>query len=178
MTSELIGYIEPNVNVRPIKINGTDEIFHILRCTFRGIDMDVVISSYVYTGVTGTVKITGSYATQKSADETGKIVHVPFIFAQSLESVPDDTPLTNKVRFELRVTKRYKFLVTDQGMEVLFLYGTVINAFNKIEVYKICLKRAYARKYSNCKKGTTITATAYIKSYGRGIEFSVDEVIE
>jgi len=179
MTSELIGYIPEDAEVREILMNeNSDEIFYMFKANFRGIDMDVSISSYTYDGAKGTVKIIGSYCTMKCTDDDGKTVHVPYIYAVDISEVDDDTPLTNKVSFNIRITKTYKYLITEQGLELLFLFGTVLNVFNGIEVYKICLKGANARKYKNCAKGTSFTATAYLKSYGKGIEFIVDEILD
>lgn len=178
MTSEMIGYIAEDAEIVEVRFEGDDELFYLIPTAFRGLDMNVMISSYIYDGTKGTVRITGGYCTTKDYDSDGKVVHSPYIFAKDLVACEDqDTPLTNEVQFKFRVTKVYKYLLTEQGLEVLFLYGTVMNVFNTLEVYKICLKGAHARKYKNCTKGTTFTAKAYIKPYRRGIEFIVHDIV-
>ena len=181
MVSELIGYIKPTSPTKTINLNvdSEDEQFIVLDSVFRGLEMQVVVSAYVYDpSITGTVKIIGSYCTIQDYTPDGNLVHVPFIIAKQIEKVPDETELTNKVVFTLKVTKVSNFLVTKNGLEILFLYGTVLNAFRGLEVYKVCLKGKFARKYRYCKKGEMITASAYMKAYGQGIEFTVDTIFE
>jgi len=178
MISELIGYIDPNKSERQLTFKNSDEIFYVMRCKLRGIELDILISSYVYNGDKGCVKITGSYCTVTSKDSEDKTIHIPYIYAQDITSVPEDTPLTNEVKFKFRLTKVHKYLVTCNGLELLFAYGTVVNSFGNIEVYKVCLKGALARRYKNSAKGTEFTASAFLKGYGKGVEFLINEILE
>ena len=177
MVSTLIGYIEPDQQKRTVQFENNDEGFIVLRCDFKGIQMDLLVSEYIYSDNTGYVQIEGSYCTIAGVDDTGKKVHMPCIYAQNITSLSEKAELTNEVKFRFRLTKVHKYLVTQNGLEILFAYGTIINSFGSIEVCKICLKGALARQYKNSTRGTEFTATAFLKAYGKGVEFLINTVL-
>lgn len=178
MISSLVGYIDPEQDKRVLQMQGADEKFYALRCKFKEIVMDVLISEYVYDeSMHGLVTVTGSYYTIQDSDDDGKKVYIPCIYASNITSLTDEAELTNEVTFKFRLSKVYKYLVTRAGLEILFVYGTVVNSFGGLEVCKVCLKGAMARRYKNSTKGTEFTAKAYMKPYGKGVEFLVHEII-
>lgn len=176
--SELIGTI-PDTEP-PIDGFTTDkgEKFIILRAHFKEVEMDVAVSSFVYTGVTGRCKITGRFCTDKRKDENDTPYNYYYIYAQDIVAVDPEECETNEIYVNAKITKIGNFLVTKKGIEILFVYATTMDMFGKTDVLKLCLKGEDARKYRNEAPGAYVKGLGYMKSYKNSIEILIHELEE
>lgn len=158
--SKLIGEVIDGTPVDFVKING--ELFKAIDVQILDARINVVISEFVaLEEYSGKIEITGYLASnvQKGSVPTF------FLFANEIVSVPDDTPITNKVQFKYKVTKVSKFKSNSRGVDLLPLIAADYTAHQTTSVIYLCVRGINARKLKDRKPGYHITGEGYLKQY-------------
>ena len=176
--SEIIGTIPDTEPPIDGFVTDKGEKFIILRAHFKEVEMDVAVSEYVYTGITGRCKIIGRFCTDKRKDENGQPYNYYYIYAQDIIAVDPEERETNEIYINAKITKVGKFIVTSKGVEIQFVYATTMDMFGKTDVLKICLKGEDARRFHSLPPGTYVKGYGYMKAYKNTIEILMHELEE
>lgn len=160
VTSKLVGEVTNGTPRDYLILNG--EHFYAIEVQFLDAPIDVLVSEYVKQDVySGKVEVTGYLASTPSKEG-----HPTFYFlANSIESVPEDTPITNKVGFKYKVTKVSKFKANSRGIDLLPLVVADYTPHQTTSVIYMCLRGALARKHKDRGANYYISGEGYLKKY-------------
>ena len=160
VVSKLIGEVIDGTPRDYLILNG--EHFLAIEVMFLDAPIDVLVSEYVkQESYSGKVEVTGYLASTPSKEG-----HPTFYFmANSIENVPDDTPISNTVNFKYKVTKVSKFKANSRGIDLLPLVVADYTAHQTTSVIYMCLRGALARKHKDKPAGYYISGEGYLKHY-------------
>lgn len=137
-----------------------DESFYKISVKFRDAVIDVVFSEYILQGkFTGKVQVVGYLASNVVKDGKPEF----YIYANSIESVDLDTPITNEITFSYKVTRVGDFKVSTRGVDILPLVASDYTPFHTTSVLYLCVRDKGARKLKDKQKGYYISGTGYLK---------------
>lgn len=158
--SKLIGEV---VNGEPKFHHEHDgESFYTIDVQFLDARIDVMFSEYILQGqYSGKVQVTGYLASTVVKNEKPQF----FFYANLIESVDIDTPLTNELNFTYKVTKVSDFKVNRHGVDILPLVASDYTALHTTSVLYLCVRGKGARRLKNKEKGYYISAKGYLKQY-------------
>lgn len=158
--SKLIGEVVDGQPRDFVSIN--NEMFKAITVQFLDAQIDVVISEYVAVQqYSGKIEVTGYLASNVQKGT----VPMFFVFANDIVSVPEDTPVTNKVQFKYKVTKVSKFKSNSRGVDLLPLVAADYTAHQTTSVIYLCVRGLNARKLKDKKPGYYLTGEGYLKQY-------------
>lgn len=158
--SKLIGEVVDGTPRDYARLSG--ELFKAITVQLLDARIDVVISEFVAEEqYSGKIEITGYLASNAQKGSSP----IFFLFANEIQNVPDDTPITNKVQFRYKVTKVSKFKSNSRGVDLLPLVAADYTAHQTTSVIYLCIRGINARKLKDKKPGYHITGEGYLKQY-------------
>lgn len=139
-----------------------EEEFYVITVQFLDAQIDVMFSEYLLQGqFSGKVEVTGYLASTVAKGSKPQF----FFYANLIESVDIDTPITNELNFTYKVTKVGDFKVNQHGVDILPLVASDYTALHTTSVLYLCVRGKGARKLKNKDKGYYINGKGYLKQY-------------
>ena len=171
--SVLTGEVIDGIPVEYGTLHG--EKFYTIKVKFRTCEIKVLISEHTmleeYGGV---ISVTGYLATFKVKEENRKYEYV--FVGTKIEQAELDSPLTNQISFNYKVTRVEKLDVNGYGVEVLTLYASFYTPFKTTSIVKLCAKSQAARVLNNREPGFYISGQGYLKSYKDTYEIIITDI--
>jgi hypothetical protein len=162
--SVLVGEV---VNGEPTLFNRLNqeiknEKFYYIEVQFLDAKIKVVFSEYIkQEKYYGKIAVTGYLASL--LNEEGKPDF--FFYANLIESVDLDTPITNEISFTYKVTKTSRFKANSRGVDILPLVVADYTAQKTTSVLYLCARGQVARRLKDKPHGYYITGNGYLKQY-------------
>ena len=139
-----------------------DESFYTIVVQFLDAEIPVMFSEYILQGqFSGKIEVTGYLASEVVKGNKPKF----FFYANLIESVDIDTPITNELNFTYKVTKVGEFKVNQRGVDILPLVASDYTALHTTSVLYLCIRGKGARKLKSKEKGYYINGKGYLKQY-------------
>lgn len=153
-----------------------DEKFYTINVKFRDAIIDVMLSQYLREDLPlkGKVKVTGFLASIPAR----KDVPYFYFYANLIERVDVDTPITNDVKFNYKVTHTSKFKTNNRGVDMLPLVASDYNPLHQTSVLYLCARDVNARMLKDRPMNYFITGSGYLKQYRDIYEILIHTVEE
>lgn len=147
-----------------------DEQFFKIRVKFLDAEIDVLFSEYIIQGsYSGKVEVTGYLASDFVKNNEINF----YFYANSIEAVDLDTPVSNTVEFTYKVTKVGQLKANRRAVDILPLVVSDFTARKTTSVLYLCIRGKWARKLKDKDKGYYISGKGFLKQYRNVYEIIV-----
>lgn len=152
------------------------EKFYTINVKFRDAIIDVMLSQYLLEDkpMSGKINVTGFLASIPKRKDKPYF----YFYANLVERVDIDAPLTNDVNFNYKVTHSSDFKTNSRGHDLLPLVASDYNALHQTAVLYLCARDQHARVLKSRTKNYFITGSGYLKQYRNIYEILIKDIDE
>ena len=159
------------------KLNRTvrNEKFYTIVVEFKGTEIPVLISEYnLREEYSDTIQVTGCVMSDFKKGELPKF----YFYANAIENVDADTPLSNEIYFCGKVTKNRGFTTNARCRDILALSLSDMSPVCGVSVLYVSARDAVARKLKDRPVPYEVAGRGYLKAYRDVYEIIVTEIEE